>query len=77
MGVLNSLDSGAAWLYNYIEVCTSMTKRKAPLPEEFLPLSLAAFHILLSLGEGERHGYALKREMARRTDDALNQGPGT
>jgi DNA-binding PadR family transcriptional regulator len=54
-----------------------MTKRKSPEPEEFLPLAPAAFHILLSLGEGERHGYALKREMARRTENALNPGPGT
>ena len=54
-----------------------MTKRKLPAPEEFLPLSPAVFHILLSLGEGERHGYALKREIARRTGNAVNLGPGT
>ena len=40
------------------------------------PLPLAYFHILLSLGEGERHGYALKREISRRTDSQLNLGPG-
>ena len=40
------------------------------------PLSLAFFHILLSLGEGERHGYALKREISRRTDGKLKLGPG-
>lgn len=34
------------------------------------------FHILLSLGQGERHGYALKREISRRTDGKLNLGPG-
>lgn len=34
------------------------------------------FHILLSLGEGERHGYALKREIAKRTDGQLKLGPG-
>ncbi len=34
------------------------------------------FHILLSLGEGERHGYALKREIAKRTDGKLKLGPG-
>ena len=39
-------------------------------------LSLAFFHILLSLGEGERHGYALKREISRRTEGKLNLGPG-
>ncbi|HEY6986834.1 MAG TPA: helix-turn-helix transcriptional regulator [Bryobacteraceae bacterium] len=41
-----------------------------------IPLSTAMFHILLSLGEGERHGYALKREIARRTNGKLNLGPG-
>ena len=41
-----------------------------------LALSPAFFHILLSLGEGERHGYALKREISRRTDGKLNLGPG-
>jgi DNA-binding PadR family transcriptional regulator len=40
------------------------------------PLSPAVFHILLSLGEGERHGYALKREIALRTGGKLNLGPG-
>ena len=34
------------------------------------------FHILLSLGDGERHGYALKREIARRTNGKLKLGPG-
>src|ERR1700726_195094 len=40
------------------------------------PLSAAFFHILLSLGEGERHGYALKREISRRTGGKVNLGPG-
>jgi len=41
-----------------------------------IPLSPAVFHILLSLGEGERHGYALKREIAKRTNGRLKLGPG-
>ena len=41
-----------------------------------IPLSPAMFHILLSLGEGERHGYALKREIAKRTNGKLKLGPG-
>jgi DNA-binding PadR family transcriptional regulator len=40
------------------------------------PLSNAVFHILLSLGEGERHGYALKREISLRTRGKLKLGPG-
>src|SRR5258708_39912430 len=40
------------------------------------PISLAFFHILLSLGAGERHGYAIKREIAARTEGKLKLGPG-
>ncbi len=52
----------------------SNTKRAAV--DDLLPLAPAIFHILLSLAEGERHGYALKREIARRTDGKLNLGAG-
>jgi DNA-binding PadR family transcriptional regulator len=43
---------------------------------QFIPLSPAVFHILLSLAEGERHGYAIKREIASRTGGKLKLGPG-
>src|SRR5512142_119956 len=43
---------------------------------DFTPLSPAVFHILLSLAEGERHGYALKREISLRTCGKLKLGPG-
>jgi DNA-binding PadR family transcriptional regulator len=44
--------------------------------DAFMPISPTVFHILLSLGEGERHGYALKREIAKRTGGKLKLGPG-
>ena len=44
--------------------------------DSLIPLSTAMFHILLSLGEGERHGYALKREIVKRTNGKLKLGPG-
>src|SRR5262249_45763846 len=44
--------------------------------DRLIPLSPAHFHILLSLGEGERHGYALKREIAARTEGKMKLGPG-
>jgi DNA-binding PadR family transcriptional regulator len=53
-----------------------MTNSERVVPESFLPLPPAVFHILLTLAEGERHGYALKREIARRTDGQLTLGPG-
>src|SRR5580693_2564629 len=40
------------------------------------PLPPVIFHILLSLGDGERHGYALKREIVQRTGGKLKLGPG-
>ncbi|HEY3741254.1 MAG TPA: PadR family transcriptional regulator [Bryobacteraceae bacterium] len=43
---------------------------------DLLPLSPAVFHILLCLAEGERHGYAIKREIAKRTDGKLTLGAG-
>lgn len=53
-----------------------MSKKSKDDPGDLLPLAPAVFHILLSLGEGERHGYALKREIAKRTDGTLRLGPG-
>ena len=41
-----------------------------------LPLPPAIFHMLLALCQGERHGYALKREVLRRTDGKVNLGAG-
>jgi len=43
---------------------------------DFTRLSPTVFHILLSLGAGERHGYAIKREIAARTEGKLKVGPG-
>jgi len=53
-----------------------MTKRDEIRVQDLLPLPATTFHILLLLSEGERHGYALKREMAKRTNGKLNPGPG-
>lgn len=44
--------------------------------QALLPLSPAIFHMLLALSEGERHGYALKREIAARTGGKLKLGAG-
>jgi DNA-binding PadR family transcriptional regulator len=47
-----------------------------PAAGDLVPLPPAVFHILLSLLDGERHGYALKREIAQRTDGKLRLGAG-
>jgi DNA-binding PadR family transcriptional regulator len=46
-------------------------------PESQLPLAPATFQILLALVDGERHGYAIMKEVATRTDGAVKLGPGT
>jgi DNA-binding PadR family transcriptional regulator len=53
-----------------------MTTRNESSIQQLLPLSPTVFHMLVALSEGERHGYALKRELARRTGGKLNPGPG-
>jgi DNA-binding PadR family transcriptional regulator len=35
------------------------------------------FHILLALADGEKHGYAILKEVARRTDDRVRLSAGT
>jgi DNA-binding PadR family transcriptional regulator len=45
--------------------------------ESFLPLTPAVFHILLTLADGEAHGYAMMREVGRRSGGTVRLGPGT
>ncbi len=46
-------------------------------PEDFLPLPPAVFHILLSLADGEKHGYAIMQDVAEQTGGKMRLGPGT
>jgi DNA-binding PadR family transcriptional regulator len=48
-----------------------------PDPENFLPLTPAVFHVLLALSDGERHGYAIMREVDQSTGGKIKMGPGT
>ena len=43
----------------------------------YLPLSEVAFEILLSLADGERHGYELMKDIAQRTHGRLRLHPGS
>src|SRR6185295_6602968 len=59
-----------------------MTKQaKSNVPEKpvetFLPLTPAVFHILITLADGEAHGYAMMQEVTRRSGGAVRLGPGT
>ena len=46
-------------------------------PNRFMPLSPTVFHILLALGEGDRHGYSIMQEVTARSDGQVRLGPGT
>jgi DNA-binding PadR family transcriptional regulator len=46
-------------------------------PSSFLPLTPAMFHVLLALADGEKHGYAILKEVARRTNGAVELRAGT
>ncbi len=49
----------------------------APAPESFLPLHRDTFHILVSLGDRDRHGYAVMQDVLERTDGALRLSPSS
>jgi DNA-binding PadR family transcriptional regulator len=42
-----------------------------------LPLAPAFLHILIALGEGERHGYGIMQEVSARTGGQVRMSPGT
>jgi DNA-binding PadR family transcriptional regulator len=45
--------------------------------DALLPLPPATFHILLSLAEADRHGYAIIQDVEARTDGELRLSAGT
>ena len=49
----------------------------AKAPDEMLPLPAAQLYILLALADGEKHGYAVMREVESMTDGEVTMGPGT
>ncbi len=55
-----------------------MTSRTEPDPaRNFLPLTPATFHVLVTLAGGPMHGYAVKREVEERTGGVVRLGAGT
>jgi DNA-binding PadR family transcriptional regulator len=46
-------------------------------PAGYLPLTPALFHILLSLADGQKHGYAILKEVAERTGGKVELSTGT
>ena len=52
-----------------------MTLKRDPVP--FLPLTPAAFHVLLTLADGPRHGYLILKEVEERTNGGVRLSTGT
>ncbi|MBA2305406.1 MAG: helix-turn-helix transcriptional regulator [Acidobacteria bacterium] len=46
-------------------------------PKDLLPLTTGMFHVLIALADGEKHGYAIIKEVARRTDGEIRLSAGT
>ena len=45
--------------------------------DSLLPLTPGMFQVLIALADGEKHGYAIIKEVARRTDGDIALGAGT
>ena len=45
--------------------------------DELLPLPSSVMHILVALADGEKHGYAVMREVEELSAGVLRMGPGT
>jgi DNA-binding PadR family transcriptional regulator len=56
-----------------------MARPKPPerAPESLLPLTPATFQILLALVDGDRHGYAIMKEVDERSAGTVRLGAGT
>ena len=54
-----------------------MAERSTRDPADLLPLTPALFHVLLSLADGDKHGYAILKEVESRTDGEVVLSTGT
>jgi DNA-binding PadR family transcriptional regulator len=51
--------------------------RPADDPEGHLPLPASVMHIVVALAEGEKHGYAIMRDVADLSGGVVRMGSGT
>jgi len=47
------------------------------MPDDIPPLTPAVFHVLLALTGGDRHGYAILKDIRQRTDGRMTMQAGT
>lgn len=52
-------------------------QQETPDAGDLQPLPTSQLHVLLALADGEKHGYAVMREVERMTDGEVTMGPGT
>lgn len=55
----------------------SSARKSTTSPEDWIPLSTPLFHILVSLGEGDRHGYAIMLDVNERTGGTVRLWPAS
>jgi len=46
-------------------------------PQGYLPLPIAHFHVLVALTGGQKHGYAIMRDVDELSRGSVRMGPGT
>ena len=46
-------------------------------PDAFVPLKTNSFHVLVSLSDGEQHGYAIMQDVLERTEGKVRLWPAT
>lgn len=54
-----------------------MVSKRSRDTDAFLPLTPAMFHVLLALADGEKHGYAILKEVLQRTGGKVRLSAGT
>jgi DNA-binding PadR family transcriptional regulator len=64
--------------FDIVATVTFRASRNAPPePASFLPLHRDTFHILVSLADRDRHGYAVMQDVLERTDGTLRLSPSS
>ena len=69
-------------MYGAPSARTGIPNRSSPVSdhqklEKLLPLSPTAFHVLVAMANGPRHGYAIAQEVEELTGGRIVMGPGT
>jgi DNA-binding PadR family transcriptional regulator len=62
---------------HYSAIQWSMPKPRSSAVDHFLPLTPPMLHTLVALADGDKHGYAILKEIARRTNGSVRLSAGT